>query len=128
MPTLDGRIENLVAGDDLEVTRTITKVPSGTTLSNATLTVKGAAADDDAEAVFQKKITTTDVPGTGQITNDGASGTGAVRFDITDVDSGLMDPGRDYVYDIQVKTAVGGIYTPEIGKIKAKQGVTTTIT
>ncbi len=129
MPTLDGRIDNLVAGDDLEITRTITGVPAGTSLSDAWFTVKEHEADSDAAAIFQKAINTVDSPGTGHITDDGASDTvGAVRFDITDVDSALLTPGRDYAFDIQVKTAAGAVYTPLKGKIKAVQGVTTTIT
>lgn len=128
MPTLDGRIDNLVAGDDLQITRTITGVPSGATLSDAWFTVKSADADADAEKIIQKAITPTDVPGTGEITDTGADGTGAVRFDLTDVDTALLEPGREYVYDVQVKTDGGAIYTPEKGRIKSVQGVTTTTT
>ncbi len=127
MPTLDGRIENLVAGDDLQITRTITNVPAGTTLAQAWFTVKEDDADATAAKIIQKDITTADVPGTGQITDDGADGTGAVRFDISDVDSALLEPGRDYAYDIQVRTAGNAIYTPEKGKMKTVQGVTTPI-
>ena len=127
MPTLDARIDDVVAGDDLEITRTITKVPSGTTLTDAWLTVKEHPDDADADAIIDKQITPTDAPGTGQITDTGADGTGAVRFDLADTDTSKLTPGRDYYWDIQVKTAAGAVYTPTAGKIRTVQGVTTDI-
>lgn len=120
MPTLDGRIDDLVAGDAIQITRTITGIPSGQLLTDAWLTVKEHPDDTDAAAVFQKAITTSEVAGTGQITENGSGGTPAVRFDIKMADSLLLAPGRDYFYDIQVKTddATLNIYTPEAGRIR----------
>ena len=127
MPTLDARIDDVVAGDDLEITRTITSVPDGATLTDAWITVKEHPDDADASAIIQKAITSSDVPGTGQITDTGADGTGAVRFDLADTDTALIIPGRDYFWDIQVKTSGGAIYTPTAGKIRTRQGTTTDI-
>lgn len=127
MPTLDARIDNVVAGDDLEITRTITSVPSGATLTDAWLTVKEHPDDADSAAIIDKQITSADVAGTGQITDTGADGTGAVRFDLKDTDTALLVPGRDYYWDIQVKTSAAAIYTPTVGKIRTVQGRTSDI-
>lgn len=127
MPTLDARIDNVVAGDDIQITRTITSVPSGETLTDAWFTVKEHPDDTDAAAIIDKQITSVDVPGTGQITDTGADETGAVRFDLTDADTALLVPGRDYYWDIQVKTSAAAIYTPTAGKIRSVKGVTTDI-
>jgi hypothetical protein len=128
MPTLDDRIDNVVSGDDLEITRTITLVPSGTTITDAWFTLKEHPDDADSEAIINKQITPTDSPGTGQITDTGADGTGAVRFDLSDTDTALPEIGRDYYFDIQVKTAAGSIYTPNAGRFRTVQGVTAAIT
>lgn len=124
MPTLESRIENIIAGDDKKIIRTITLVPAGRTLLEAWFTVKEDAEDVDTEAIIQKDISTSDVPGTGQITDDGADGTGAVRFDLTDADTLLMDPTRDYDFDIQVELDDNDLQTPELGKIRTRRGVT----
>ncbi len=128
MPTLDDRIDNVVSGDDLEITRTITLVPSGTTITDAWFTLKEHPDDLDSEAIISKQITDTDVPGTGHITDTGGDGTGAVRFDLSDTDTALPEIGRDYSWDIQVKMANGAVYTPDVGKFRTVQGVTSAIT
>ncbi|KKN23173.1 hypothetical protein LCGC14_0907600 [marine sediment metagenome] len=127
MPTLDARIDNVVAGDDIQITRTITLVPANETLTDGWLTVKEHPDDLDADAIIDKQITPTDAPGTGQITDTGADGTGAVRFDLADTDTSKLTPGRDYYWDIQVKTSGGAIYTPTAGKIRTVQGRTADI-
>lgn len=127
MPTLDARIDNVVAGDDVQITRTITSVPSSETLTDGWFTVKEHPDDLDADAIISKQITPSNVAGTGHITDTGADGTGAVRFDLADTDTAKLTPGRDYYWDVQVKTSGGAIYTPTAGKIRTVQGVTTDI-
>jgi len=128
MPTFTGEIKDFVAGDDLQITRTITNVPSGAVLTKAWLTIKFRQDDADADAIIQKAITTSNVPGTGQITDDGAGDqSAAVRFDLTDTDTAKLHRGIKYWYDIQVLTDGGAVYTPEIGIITARQGITDTI-
>lgn len=125
MPTLDARIDNIVAGDDIQITRTITSIPSGAALTDAWFTVKEHPDDADSAAIIDKQITTADVPGTGQITDDGSGDqTGTVRFDLKDTDTALLIPGRDYYFDVQVKTDGGAIYTPTAGRIRTVPGVT----
>ena len=125
MPDFSGTIENFVSGDDLQITRTITNVPSGAALTRAWFTVKLLHSATDDDAVIQKEITTSNVAGTGHITDDGAGDqSAAVRFDLADTDTAKLQKGLTFLYDIQVLTDGGAIYTPEIGTITAKQGVT----
>jgi hypothetical protein len=128
VPNFKGKITGFVVGDALEVYRTITKIPEGETVAKAWLTVKLAVADDDSEALFQKVITTTLDTVEGVIEDDGSSGTAIIRFFLNSDDtSTLGNPERDagnFVYDIQIKTSSGLLFTPEIGKIKAKPQVT----
>jgi len=82
----------------------------------------------DTDARLQKRITTTGVPGTGQIVEAGGPGTdGDLRFDLTQADTTLLGAKR-YVHDIQIKLATGKIYTIEKGTIQLAPGVTETTT
>ena len=128
MPTFDGKIEDFVAGADLQITRTITNVPDAVSLTKAWFTVKEIQAHADANAIFQKEITTSNVPGTGQITDAGSGSPpdriATVRFDFGDADTILLKGGQEYLYDVQVLTDGGAVYTPETGEIVARPGVT----
>lgn len=132
MPTLDTVIDDIVAGDARQLTRTVTDIPTNESATDAWLTIKEHPDDSDAAAIIQKAITTTNADGTGQITDAGSGSPWLVtlRFDLTSADTALLTPGRRYHYDIQVKTddATLNIYTPEKGQIKTVQGVTTTTT
>ena len=125
MPNFNGEIKNFVSGDDFGIIRTITNVPSGALLAKAWLTVKFLWSATDANTVIQTEITTSDVSGTGHITDDGSGDqSAAVRFDLPSVDTLKLQKGLSYLYDIQVLTDGGAIYTPEIGTITALQGIT----
>lgn len=120
-PNLSGTISNIVQGDHLDVTRTIGTLP--TTITKAWFTVKTKAkltstSDAAANIVFQKEITTSNVPGTGVILDTGGSGTASVKFELTNSDTVLLVGGTVYYYDIQVLTSSSKIYTPEVGLIK----------
>lgn len=131
MPTLNATITDLVAGDHRWVTRSITNIPSGYLLDKAWFTVKTNPATDADPGIFQKAITTTNVTGTGQITDTGASGSGAIRFDLATADTILLTPGSAKTYDIQVRMSNGSytiIETVEIGTVTTIQGVTVAIT
>ena len=127
MPTLDSQIRDIVIGDDVSIRRTIDRIASGfvagTTITNAFLTIK-AAIDDADPGLVQKAITTTDVPGTGEIENDGAGDVDMiVRFDLVPADTLVIStPLRSF--DIQVCTAGGKTYTPEKGEICQIEEVT----
>jgi len=122
------RTIELVEGDNLKITRTIRNIPPGDSLAKAVMTLKANITDADP-GVLQKSITTTDVPGTGQITDSGASDlVGAVRFDFVTADTvTTLDP-RDYLYDITVKTTLAAQYTVERGVFTVPTQITTTTT
>ncbi len=123
MPTLNSEIKEFVAGDDLDVIRTIGNLPAGQTLTKAWFTVKteeNLLLPGDTNIVFQKVITAINVPGQGQITDIGASGTGAVLFELTDTDTALLTAKTVFFFDIQVLTSTGKLLTPELGRIRAE--------
>lgn len=124
MTDFNGSISDFVAGDDLDVTRTVTDVPSGQTLTKAWLTLKKNLGDDDP-GLLQKTILPGAVAGQGQITNTGASGTGAVLFQLSKAETAILPVGRKVAYDIQVLTSADKIYTAERGYYYATKGVTT---
>ena len=127
MPTLDSQIRDIVIGDDISIRRTIDRTLSGflagTTITNAWLTIKAAVADADPGLV-QKAITTSDVPGMGEIEDDGTGDVDMiVRFDLVPADTVAIATSLRF-FDIQVKTTGGQIYTPEKGRIAATPQVT----
>ena len=96
------------------------------TITNAWLTIKAEIADADP-GLFQKAITTSDVPGTGQIEDKGTGDVDmVVRFDLKPDDTLLI--GSDILrhFSIKVKTTAGLFYTPEKGQIAGTQRVTIT--
>lgn len=130
MPNFNGKISGFVVGDDLEVYRTITNVPTGETVIKAWFTVKINQDDTDAAALFQKVITDVIDFTQGEIADAGALGTAILRFFLTADDTATLgNPTRaidSFFYDIQVKTVSDRIYTPETGKITPKPQVTFT--
>jgi hypothetical protein len=110
------------AGDDVELTFEIPDIPTGQSLTKAWFSVKRILPEPDPGLV-QKIVTTTDVPGTGRITDDGAGDTeGAVRIDLSPADSALLT-GR-YNYGVKVKTSAGRVYTAVQGCIQFNQPTT----
>lgn len=126
MSDLATEIAGFVVGDDLEIRRAVTDLPAA--IETAWLTLKHYPSQPDQDAKLQKRITTTDVPGMGQVVEAGGPGTdGDLRFDLTPDDTTRLGPKR-YVYDIQVKLTTGKVYTIERGTIQLTAGVTETTT
>ena len=126
MSNLTVEITGFVVGDDLEVRRTVTDLPAA--IEAAWITLKHHPRQPDSEAKLQKRITTTDVPGTGQIVEAGGpSVDGDLRFDLTPYDTASLGSKR-YVHDIQIKLVTGKIYTIEKGTLQLTAGVTETTT
>ncbi len=107
MPNYSGEINNFVGGDDLDIVRTITNLPSGQTITEALFTVK--LSESGQTNLFQ--ITGT-VAGT------------EITFAVTNEHTALLNPGNWCYYDIQIETSAGKIYTPEKGRIKGEIGIT----
>ena len=126
MSDLTVEIRGFVVGDDLEIRRTVTDLPAA--INAAWLTLKHYPSQPDSEARLQKRITTTDVPGTGWIVESGGPGTdGDLRFDLTPDDTTALG-ARRYVHDIQIKLVTGRVYTIEKGTLQLTAGVTETTT
>jgi len=118
----------LVAGDTWEITRVYTGLSTGATIAKIYWTVKVAATDTDAAAIFQVSITTTSTA-TGQIIDANSNG-GSIELAIiaSKAQTALITPGQEYVYDIVAIDSNGGAYTLELGTICAQQGVTVATT
>lgn len=123
-------IEGYVEGDDLDIgPKAVANVDPTDPLVKAWLTVKAKATDADPGAL-QKVITTASLPGTGQITANGdathGNGVAQVLFQLTGVDTLTLGAKTRFVFDVQVKTAAGKIYTALEGYLQLDPGVTAT--
>jgi hypothetical protein len=139
-------IEGKVAGDDLNIVGDVAPVlnpdtgeyEGGVTVTDplikAWLTVKTTPSVADP-GTLQKVITTVQVIGTGQITQDGSvtngNGTGSFIFNLTAADTAALGYAIRYYWDIQFKTLSGKIGTasdPEdgetVGRLQLRQGIT----
>ncbi len=124
MSDLAVSITGFVAGDDLEISRTVTGLPAD--IAVAWLTVKHYPSQPDGEARLQKRITPTEVVGTGHVVEPGGLGVdGDLRFDFTQEDSAGLGTQR-WVHDIQIRLVTGKVYTIEKGTIQLTAGVTET--
>ena len=126
MTVSNGRIDDFVAGDDLEVERMITAIPEGITITTAWLMVKRKYTDSDVKAIISKTITSNNTAGIGWIEDTGATGEGTLRFYLTPEDTALLNPLSEYPYSIKIKLSNGIVNTPEVGIITSipavKQG------
>lgn len=127
MTVFTGSIMTIVAGDDLDVTRTVIDVPATQTLSKAWLTFK-TNIDALDPGLLQKVITPSPVAGQGQITDTAADGTGTLIFQLTAADTLALPVGVSVPYDVKVKTSADKIYTAEQGIYLAIARVTQTTT
>ena len=110
--------KGIVRGDQFSIRRTTTNVPPGHTVTSASLTLRQLVNGEISASgglVFQKPVTPTNIPGTGQIENLGSSGVGQVRFDLQSADTLAMASEIEYSYDIQVGFSNGDLLTLERG-------------
>ena len=122
MPDLQAVIDEHVRGNDLDVIRTVSIVPTGQTITDGWLRVNEITPA--GTQVFEVHITPTLVAGSGQIEDTGAGdGIGLLRFEITHTNSLLLDANGTFAvpkahpYAIQIKTSGGKIYEFEQGVI-----------
>jgi len=122
MTVFEAEIKGIVAGDDLEVRRNVTAIPSGQTLTNADFVVTSQAG----VTFLTKSITLSNQSGIGQIEDDGTGDQiGVIRFDLTSANTLLFQDEIVRHYQIRVKTSAGKFYTVEEGLIKFVGSVVT---
>lgn len=122
MADLNVTINDLVCGDDYDIIRDIINIPTGQSIAEAWLTVREEHWSTDA--VFTKHITTT-ISGDGIIEDTGVGDTvGKVRFTLRADETVTLHEFFPYSYDIQLKTDLGKVYTPESGILTPFASVT----
>lgn len=119
----DGIINEFVAGDDLEIERTITSIPTGILIETAWFMVKRKFSDLDSEALISKTITTVNTTDVGWIEDTGSDGTGLIRFYITKIETALLTPLSEYQYSIKLLLDNDKVNTPERGTIVAEPAI-----
>ena len=116
-------LSNLVKGDDWKFTGEVlvpaTGLPQDITGGTAWVTLKSNEADTDANAVFQKKITT--IPASDANGTDAANGivvlVAAWDDAATSPPDSTLVPKGNYAYDFQYLHTDGSITTIEIGTV-----------
>lgn len=116
MSILHSIIDDITIGTNKTIARTVTGIPTSNVLNKAWFTVKDNYTRTDASAVLQLVVTTA-LTSTGQITDAGTSGTGAIQFLLTPANTLLLTPKKQYVFDIKVKLVDGSLYPAETGTI-----------
>jgi hypothetical protein len=110
MPTYDTLITGFAVGDDLDIVRTVTGVPSGQIITSAALTIKELEASETAKLV--KTITSA-------LTVSGFISGNTLTFVLSGGDTNRLNPGNYEYFSVEVFTDAGKTYTPEKGRIKA---------
>lgn len=125
MTIADGRIDDFVAGDDLEIERSISSIPEGIALQYAWFMVKRKFTDSDADALISKVVTAANNASEGWIEDTGTDGDGLVRFYISQAETARMTPLSEYQYSIKLKLDNNRVNTPEVGVIVATPAIKT---
>lgn len=123
MTVQNASIAGIVAGNDLDVNRTVPGIPNGQTLAKAWLTFKSNLAAGDP-GLLQKLILPGAVAGQGQITDVGGTGTAQLLFQLSKTDTAALPVDTPTPYDVTVLTSTGKVYTTEKGLYLATAGVT----
>lgn len=125
MPDFDDRIDSFSPGDDVDVRRIVTDLPTGQTVTNAWLTIKEKLEQMDTEAIISKAITTANQSGIGHIEDDGAGDLSAtLRFDLREIDTKLLKPLRAYHHEVKIRTNANKVSRPFVGLTIAEDRVT----
>lgn len=129
-PGYESNTLTITIGDDFSVRRFVNDIPNGQAVAQATWTVKPLTAfytTGDATAVWQKTINQTDNPNAGQLEDSGGvSRQASLRWDGTNLESSLLTPGFEYVYDMSIVSTAGKKFTMERGMLVAYGQVTQT--
>jgi len=106
----------LIIGSDRRVNLSLTGLPTGRTITAASLLIKTRQSDADAEALITKTITATQ-SASGQITDAGTDATAAVYCDISHTDSAGLTANKIYHYFIKLTCSDGVIDIPIRGQL-----------
>lgn len=120
MPTFNGIISNFVVGDDLDIERNVSLIPSGQTVEYAWFTVR--FYERSYTPILQRAITTTLTPF--GLVEPTISGTCKLTFTLSGGDTLLFEPDNTLHYDIQIRTNLSKVYTPETGTLTARIQIT----
>ena len=102
MSNVNTVISDFTAGSSLTVRRTVTRIPNGSFIQTAVLTVKATENGSENGGVIAKTIRTFDQSGVGQVENQGGTGTCQLRFELTQTDTRQLPPDQPYYYWIDV--------------------------
>jgi hypothetical protein len=125
MPEMNASISDLVAGDSRSIRALLTDLPYGDHVIETWLTIKDSIEDLDTAAIIQKNIVPTSSILDGQIKQTDDCFAECI-FNLRPIETILLDPGTTYLFDIQIRSMQGAIYTPVKGTIETIQGVTFT--
>lgn len=116
-------IDDFVSGDDLEIERTVTAIPSGLLITTAEFMVKKRYSDADDSAIISKLATTVFQSTIGWVEDTGADTSGLIHFYLTPDDTSLLVGYSEYPYSIRIVFNNGNVYTRETGLIVATPAV-----
>jgi hypothetical protein len=109
----EGNITGLAAGEDWDIIRDITGVPSGTNINTAKLVVKEDWPTPDTDALITVNITPAYQANVGGISN--ADGLWTLRFQVTKLATSALTIGHPYVFRVSYTTDTGFTKVPERG-------------
>lgn len=120
MPTFSGMINNFVVGDNLDIQRSVSNIPTGQSIQEAIFTLR--LYQRSSTIILQKTIS-------GTLSDSGVvyptySGTCEFVFTLLAEDTAKIEPDNDLYYDIQLRTNVDKIYTPELGRMRGAIQIT----
>ncbi len=126
MSHLGETISDFAQGDSFEIPRVVTIDDiRPAVISKAWFTVKLRLTDSDADAIFQKAITSL-LTVQGQIDEDGSTpdADGHLTFLVSAADTASMAAGVRYFYDVKALSSAGSTRILEEGRIYCRAAVT----
>ncbi len=116
MPAYHNTIDDIMHGTNKGIRRIIRGVPTGTTITQAWLTIKENETKTDAQALAQKTATLS-ATAQGQILDAGSSGIADIVFWLLPTDTIKLTPKKPFLYDVQVLLSDGRYLPADQGRI-----------
>lgn len=111
------------SGSAISIRRSVPIIQGTGTADKCWLTIKSNITHSDAQAVVKKSITTTSST-SGQITDNGASGSAVFQFEINATDAIKLEGGKTYYFDIWLKTSLKDPSRVDNGVVIVERAVT----